>query len=283
MRIAVIDMNNGAPNLGLGAIRETLKCYARSRDIGHPALSYDVFDLRTKGECPDLGYDIYISSGGPGDPFEGAGMRWEQDFFDLLEGIVQHNQRTDEGTSSGQKKYVLLICHSFQLACRKFGFGIVCRRRSTAFGIFPVSMTSEGREDELFAELPDPFFAVDSRDWQVLTTKNGLAEQISGGQPRILALEKERPHVDLERCIMAVRFTPEIAGTQFHPEAGAAGMRSYLLQDEKRRLVTENHGIAKYLEMLDSLDDPRKLELTQSLLLPNFLDNALNALQEAEP
>jgi len=282
MRIAVIDMNNGAPNLGLGAIGEILKCYGRNRDFGHSALSYDVFDLRNKGECPDLSYDVYLSSGGPGDPFEGEGMRWEHDFFDLLEGIVQHNRRMDDEIPSGRKKYALLICHSFQLACRKFFFGKVCRRRSTAFGIFPVSMTSEGREDELFAELPDPFFAVDSRDWQVLTAKKDLTEEVWPGQPKVLALEKERPHVDLERCIMAVRFTPEIAGTQFHPEAGAAGMRSYLLRDEKKSLVTENHGIAKYQEMLDSLDDPDKLELTQSLLLSNFLDKALNALQEVE-
>jgi GMP synthase-like glutamine amidotransferase len=44
----------------------------------------------------------------------------------------------------------------------------------------------------------------------------------------ILRLEKERPHVNLERAIMAIRFSKEVFGTQFHPEADGEGMLRYL-------------------------------------------------------
>jgi len=269
IRVAVIDMNNGAANQGMRGIQEILSRYRADTGIDMP---FDVFDLRARGECPGLDYDIYISSGGPGNPYDGVGEQWEQDFFDLLDGITQFNAKHE------LKKYVFLICHSFQMACRKFHVGNVIRRRSTAFGIFPVFMTEEGEHDLVFSGLPNPFYTVDSRDWQVVNPQDVL---FSNPDARVLALEKERPHVDLERCVMAVRFTAEIVGTQFHPEADPAGMKMYLLQEEKKQAIIASHGVQKYQDMLQSLDDEEKLQLTQSVVLPNFLNEALNALQEA--
>lgn len=264
-----MDMNKGAANQGMRGIEEILLRYRQEHGV---ELVYEVFDLRAKGECPGLDFDLYISSGGPGSPYDGQGEQWELDFFNLLEGIVQHN------LVSETKKHVFLICHSFQMGCRKFNVGNVIRRKSTAFGIFPIFLTEEGEDDVIFDGLPNPFFTVDSRDWQVVNPRDVL---FSNPSAQILALEKERPHVDLERCVMAVRFTPEIVGTQFHPEADAAGMKMYLLQEEKKKAIVAHHGEQKYRDMLRSLDDPHKLQLTQSVVLPNFLNEALNALQEA--
>lgn len=268
IRVAVIDMNKGAANQGMRGIREILLRYREDTGID---LSFDVFDLRAKGECPGLDYEVYISSGGPGSPFDGGGEQWESDFFDLLGRLAGYNSGHE------LKKHVFLICHSFQLACRWFGVGQVIPRRSSAFGIFPVSLTAEGTGDVVFDGLPNPFFAVDSRDWQVVCAQDVRQDN----EARVLALEKERPHVDLERCVMAVRFTDEIVGTQFHPEADPAGMKMYLLQEDKKHAVIASHGERKYLDMLASLDDPGKLLLTQSQVLPNFLNQALNAFQEA--
>jgi len=39
---------------------------------------------------------------------------------------------------------------------------------------------------------------------------------------QLLAIEKERPHVDLPRALMAIRFNEYFVSTQFHPEADAA-------------------------------------------------------------
>ncbi|WP_288883477.1 type 1 glutamine amidotransferase [Pedobacter panaciterrae] len=269
IRVAVIDMNNGVTNQGMRGIQEILLRYRMENDID---LGYDIFDLRQRGEIPDEHYDIYISSGGPGSPFDGVGEKWESDFFNLLGKIETHNQ------ISQQKKHVFLICHSFQMACRKYHVGEVIRRKSTAFGIFPVFLTEEGENDLIFSGLPNPLYAVDSRDWQVINPDDVL---FSNSQAKVLALEKERPHVDLERCVMSVRFTNEIIGTQFHPEADPVGMKMYLLQDDKKKAITESYGQEKYEDMLSSLDNPDRIKLTQSVILPNFLTEALNALQEA--
>ncbi|MES2828350.1 MAG: GMP synthase [Bacteroidota bacterium] len=269
IRVAVIDMNNGNPNQGMRGIQEILLRYNEDSGLD---LSFDIFDLRQKGEIPDLSYDIYISSGGPGSPYDGEGMKWEVDFFKLLGDIETFNKNSER-----VKKHLFLICHSYQMACRKFNVGKVIRRRSTAFGIFPVFLTEEGTDENIFDGLANPFYTVDSRDWQVVNP-----DDVSFSNPyaTVLALEKERPHVDLERCVMAVRFTDEIIGTQFHPEADPVGMKMYLLQDEKKSAIIANHGKAKYDDMLSGVDDLEKLQLTQSIILPNFITQALNALQE---
>ncbi len=268
IKVAVIDMNNGNANQGMRGIKEVLQQY---RDQTQLHITYDVFDIRQKNEVPDLTYDIYISSGGPGSPFDGENEQWEEDFFKLLDEIENFNVKSD------QKKHVFLICHSFQLACRKYGLGTVTKRKSNAFGIFPISLTEQGEQEEVFNGLLNPLYAVDSRDWQVI--QPNMADFEAKGA-KILAIEKERPHVALERCIMSIRFSEQVIGTQFHPEADPVGMKMYLLQEEKKAAIIENYGSDKYFDMLNSLDNPERITLTQSVILPNFLTQAMNNLQE---
>lgn len=270
IKIAVIDMNDGAPNQGMGGILSILEQYQLEMGLH---LSTDIFDLRQKNELPDTGYDVYISSGGPGSPFDGEGQQWEINFFKLLDDIAAYNQ-----AGTGPKKYVFLICHSFQMACRKYGLGTVSRRKSPAFGIFPISMTAEGVEDPVFKGLPNPFYAVDSRDWQVLYgEENDFEDHIA----EVAAIEKYRPHIDCERCIMSIRFSKEVMGTQFHPEADPVGMKTYMLQEDRKATIIEEHGEEKYLDMLHSLDDPKRILLTKKLILPNFLNEAIQQQIEA--
>lgn len=263
LKVAVIDMNNGAPNQGVRGIKEILSRFKDEQNIN---LGYDIFDLRQKGEIPGIEYDAYISSGGPGSPLESEGEKWENDFYHLLDQIEQFNL-----TNKTQKKYAFLICHSFQLACRKYKLGNVTERRSNAFGIFPITLTEEGENENIFEGITNPFFSVDSRDWQVIEPDYEAFERKGA---TLLAIEKERKHVNLERCMMSIRFSDEIIGTQFHPEADPVGMKMYLLQDEKKKVIIDTHGEQKYLDMLNSLDDPARIVLTQSVILPNFLKQA---------
>jgi hypothetical protein len=46
--------------------------------------------------------------------------------------------------------------------------GNVTERRSNAFGIFPITLTEDGEKDEIFDGITNPFFSVDSRNWQVI-------------------------------------------------------------------------------------------------------------------
>lgn len=69
-------------------------------------------------------------------------------------------------------------------------------------------------------------------------------------------------------------------GTQFHPEADATGMSMYLKRNDKKKMVIESHGVAKWASMIEQLGDPDKIEMTNSHVLPNFMklavDNILN-------
>ncbi len=251
-------------------IREILDEFARKHDI---ELHIKEFDVRAKNELPNLeDFDTFISSGGPGSPFDGEGKAWEHHYFGLLDALWAHN------LVSNDKKYLFLICHSFQMACRHFNIGAVIRRKSQAFGIFPIHLTAEGIIEPIFEGLTNPFYGVDSRDWQVVQPDY---EQLDKLGAQVIAIEKERPHVPLERCIMAARFSPEIIGTQFHPEADAEGMRKYLLTEEKKELVIKNHGLEKYEQMLEDVHDPLKLPFTQRHIIPAFLERSILLTQEA--
>ncbi|MDT3405797.1 UNVERIFIED_CONTAM: hypothetical protein QE387_000114 [Pseudacidovorax intermedius] len=139
----------------------------------------------------------------------------------------------------------------------------------------PVHKTEEGETEFLFMNLPDPFFAVDSRAYQFIEPDYQRLEELG---MKIVAIEKSRPHIDLERAVMAVRFSDEIFGTQFHPEANPEGMLENLKDEKNKNAMIENFGIEKYLETLDRMDDEDKIMLTQAQILPGFLQSAVKSI-----
>lgn len=120
--------------------------------------------------------------------------------------------------------------------------------------------------------MQDPFYAVDSRDYQVIEPDHQQLQSIGAS---ILAIEKERPQVLLERAIMAIRFNEYMIGTQFHPEADAHGMSLYLQTNEKKKTIIENYGLEKWEQMITHLNDPDKILFTNAHILPNFLLTAI--------
>lgn len=267
VKVAILDLYEGAPNEGMRCIRQILREYGTARKIN---LTFEEFDVRLEKQTPGLDFDVYISTGGPGSPLGEEDPDWEPVYFDWLHRVEQFNN--DE--SNRKKKYVLFICHSFQMASRYFEIGNVAKRKSTAFGVFPVHIVDEGKNEPLFNGLPDPFYAVDSRDYQVIEPDYNKIETIGA---TVLAIEKERPHVPLERAVMALRFNDYMLGTQFHPEADAEGMTMYLQRQDKKDMVIENHGLHKWQSMIDHLNDPDKISCTYSHVIPNFLDQAIGA------
>ena len=272
IHIAILDLYEGQPNQGMRCIRELLSQYGQTHELD---ISWDEYDVRLKHELPDLSYDIYISSGGPGSPLDSEGSDWENQYFNWLRTIEDYNNDPQNPV----KKSVLFICHSFQLACRYFKVGQVAKRRSTAFGVFPVHMLEAGKEEPVFDGLKDPFYAVDSRDYQVIRPDMIQLRRLGA---TLLAIEKERPHIPLERAIMAIRFNEHMIGTQFHPEADASGMSMYLQRDDKKETVIQNHGFEKWQSMIEQLNDPDKILYTYSHVIPNFLRQSVENLQAVE-
>ncbi|RFZ81720.1 GMP synthase [Mucilaginibacter terrenus] len=264
IRIAILDLYDGIANEGMRGFRNILERYKAEHGLN---LTYEVFDVRRKAQVPGVNFDAYISSGGPGSPLDSEGSEWEKKYFRLIDKLEDHNlsNRTD-------KKHVFFVCHSFQLMCRKYKLGEINMRKSPSFGILPVHFTAGAQHEQVFEGLPDPFYTVDSRSWQVINSDYKRFDDLG---MKLLALEKERPYVDLPRAMMAIRFTPEFFATQFHPEADPVGIKSMLLREDKKDEVINEHGEAKYKEMLERLDDPDKIALTQKTIIPNFLNEAI--------
>jgi GMP synthase-like glutamine amidotransferase len=259
LRIAALDLYDGEANEGMRCIRQLLEQFKKESEY---EVSYEVFDVRRNLEVPSTHFDGYISSGGPGSPLTSAGSTWEKLYFRLINDLLQNNKESE------RKKFLFLICHSFQIFCRYYGLAKVSPRKGTAFGVMPIHKTKIGRTEPLFNKLDDPFYAVDSREFQITKPQIERIEK-SGGA--VLCIEKERPLIPVERATMAIRFTKEIIGTQFHPEADNDGMYKYMMRDDKKQLVTKKYGEAKYNNMLKALNDPEKIKATYSTIIPTFL------------
>jgi homoserine O-succinyltransferase len=266
-KIAILDMYNNAPNEGMRCIRQLLR---RSEQANQVEFSIDTFNVRANNEVPGLDYDIYISSGGPGSPLPST-EPWEPLYFGFIDALFAYNKE------ASHKKHLLLICHSFQLVSRHLGLGEVSKRKSTSFGVLPVHLTEAGHHDPVLGQLPEPFYAVDSRDYQLTDLR---PERLADLGIEVLCLEKERPHIPLARAIMALRFSPEIIGTQFHPEADGEGMLRYMLTDERKNQVIAAYGEDKYHEMVHLLASPDTIEVTESIIVPTFLQRALATQRE---
>jgi GMP synthase-like glutamine amidotransferase len=268
-RVAILDLYDGVPNEGMRCIKALINEFQIKKNL---VSGYTIFDVRKGVDLPEPEeYDVYISSGGPGSPLL-EGHEWERKYFKLIESLIEHNNKNEN------KIHLLAICHSFQLLMQYFDLSVINKRKSTSFGVMPVHKTDDGTHEWIFNGLKKTFFAVDSRDYQAIEPN---WEKIQKLGAKVLCLEKERPHVPLEQAIMAVRFTPEIIGTQFHPEADAEGMHRYFLDEEKKALVIKNHGSKKYYSMLEHLEDPDKIMYTESIVIPKLLEKALKNIEES--
>lgn len=260
IKVAILDMYNGTPNLGMNNIIEIVETYSE--------FSFQVFDVRGKCELPSMDFDIYISSGGPGSPLDGDGM-WDRAYYHLMDKLWTHNQR------SAEKKYAFFICHSFQMICHHLSLGSVVKRNSASFGVFPVHKTLQGKDEILLQTLDDPFYAADFRHWQFINPHRERMERMGC---KILLLEKIRPHVPLERAIMGVRFSPEWIGFQFHPEADPSGMYLHFTRPKQKAEFLKHKGEIKLERMLERLKNPHHLTTTHKTIIPGFLNACIKAI-----
>ncbi|MFE3867779.1 type 1 glutamine amidotransferase [Flavobacterium sp. LS2P90] len=266
IKIALLDMYNGMPNQGMRCIIDVINRFS-------PVVSFEIFDVRLKCELPEINkFDIYISTGGPGNPLLGDGQ-WDKKYYEFIDSLTKWNNENNI------KKHVLFICHSFQMACLHFGLATVTKRNDTSFGVMTIHKTKEGLTDPLFEGLADPFYAIDSRDYQVVQPKLSVFAKKGA---KIISLEKIRDNVQYERAIMAVRFTDNFVGTQFHPEADPISFVSHLRNKEAKEKIKNVKGKKKFRSMLEDLMDDDKIYRTNETLIPNFLRIAINDLMKTK-
>ena len=265
VRMAILDMNNNVENMGITSIKRIADRFA--------VVDYDVFDVRYKAEVPGLDYDIYISSGGPGDPLEGDGV-WDKAYFGLLDQLWAYNLQHED------KKYAFFVCHSFQMICHHMGIGKVTHRHKESFGIVPVAKTTAGINDILLKELHNPFYGADFRRYQVVSPDQNKIKKLGAVITAMEVGEEDNPG---EKALMAVRFSDEWYGTQFHPEAHPDGMLRYLRRPDKKEMILTQFGLNTYEEMMHNALHPDRLTNTRDHVLPGFLKNALDRILEKAP
>ncbi len=262
IRIAVLDMYNGEPNQGMRCIIDIINRF-------NQMVSFQIFDIRGKKEFPDITkFDIYISTGGPGNPLDGDGV-WDKKYYELIDALWKWNKENE------MKKHVLFICHSFQMACKHFGLAEINKRKDTSFGIMTTHKVDEGLTDILFEGLQNPFYTIDSRDFQVVQPHHKNIKKLGA---QIIALEKIRDHVQYERAIMGIRFSKEFVGVQFHPEADPLSFLAHMRNRAFREKIIKMKGRIKFLKMLENLVEEDKIYLTNETIIPNFLRTSINDL-----
>ncbi|WP_426063740.1 type 1 glutamine amidotransferase [Flavobacterium sp. DSP2-3-1] len=266
IKIALLDMYNGEPNQGMRCIIDIVNRF-------NPVVGFEIFDVRGKCHLPEIKkFDIYISTGGPGNPLIGDGD-WDVKYYEFIDSLNKWNME------NAVKKHVLFICHSFQMACLHFGLATITKRNDTSFGVMTMHKTKEGQTDSLFEGLADPFYAIDSRDYQVVQPKLSIFAKKGA---KIISLEKIRDHVQYERAIMAVRFTDYFVGTQFHPEADPISFVAHMRNKVAKEKIKKMKGKKKFRNMLEDLLDDDKIYRTNETLIPNFLRIAINDLMKTK-
>ena len=266
IKIALLDMYNGEPNQGMRCIVDIVNRF-------NPVVGFEIFDVRGKCHLPEIKkFDIYISTGGPGNPLIGDGD-WDVKYYEFIDSLNKWNME------NAVKKHVLFICHSFQMACLHFGLATITKRNDTSFGVMTMHKTKEGQTDSLFEGLADPFYAIDSRDYQVVQPKLSIFAKKGA---KIISLEKIRDHVQYERAIMAVRFTDYFVGTQFHPEADPISFVAHMRNKVAKEKIKKMKGKKKFRNMLEDLLDDDKIYRTNETLIPNFLRIAINDLMKTK-
>ncbi len=267
IKVAIIDLYNNEKNEGMRCIKEIVEEVDKTNSF---KVSYDVFETRYKNTIPTMDHDIYISSGGPGSPFEDEGKSWEKKYFGLLDSICNNNQKNDS-----QKKHIFFICHSFQLMARHFKFGDITEREFKSFGVMPVLRTYVGESDPLLKDLTNPYYAADFRRFQVINPNKKIITELGA---EITSVEIVPPEENHPPALMAMKISDEIYGTQYHPEADPESMMYHLKLDENKKLVVDRFDEKRYNQMLNYLEQDDKIKLTRKTILPTFLNNAIKSL-----
>jgi homoserine O-succinyltransferase len=269
LRIALIDLYTTAGSHGIRCLKQLLEAQALRLSPG-VNLSWKCFALRSEKALPKLEeYDVLLCSGGPGNPVGGEGAEgWEEAFHQLLESI----QKPPFSSS----KFGFAICHSFQMLASRKNLGQIGLRDQPSFGVVRVIKTAQAQSDPVMGYLPQPFYATDSRSWQVLPPSGWQADQSLPGGACVLAIERFQE--GKKAALMAIRFAANLWGTQFHPEADLEWMESSLNSPEKKAQVMSVEGPEGYQEMLHHLTDPSHHLLTRQLVLPAFLDHVISLL-----
>lgn len=228
MRIAILDMYNGTDNVGLESIKHSLELLK---------LKYSVYKVRDLEELPDLDYDLYLSTGGPGDPREAQQASWFKTYSSLVQQIKLSSKK------------LVAICYSFQLLSIIFNAGTVTKREKMAFGIYRVSFIKNCNDEIVKNFIGSKDEVIEFRNYQVL-------ENDFTNPDLIICKDRVKTGFDYEPAILMYKFTNDIIGTQFHPEIRLDSLTmKYKVSDNSQQEKNASQiRDGKVVKMLNDLD-----------------------------
>jgi GMP synthase-like glutamine amidotransferase len=274
LSVCIVDMNNGHVNQAMRCLRGIVAQFferVRAANPGLPCILTEVSPRDTNAPVP-RGCDLYLSSGGPGSPYDGDGAPWSLDYVRFLDGIV------DASVRGGPDQRALFgVCYSFEMIVRHFELAEVAPRAERKFGVMPVYMTPAGQKHPLLGAFGDRLFAFEHRNWEAVDLDRAKLAALGG---ELLALES-RDGVSKGRAILGLDVAPGVEAVQFHPEADRAGVVNWVSRPEQASAFKATYGEVTYQAMLRTLDDPRRLARTYALVIPGWMTRMYNRLARA--
>ena len=271
LRVCIVDMNDGHVNQAMRCLRGIVSRFFRHVQAYNPALPCELTEVsprNTNDVVPD-DCDLYLSSGGPGSPYDGDGMPWVESYSRFVDGIVE------SCTKGGpDQRSLFAICYSFELVVRQFRLAEIAPRADRKFGVMPVYMTAEGQHHPLLSPFGDRLFAFEHRNWEAVELDRAALATLGG---KLLAQES-RDGVSKGRAILGLDVAPGVEAVQFHPEADRPGVMNWVARPDQAAAFKATYGELTYKAMLRTLDDPRRLARTYALLIPGWMVRRFNLL-----
>jgi homoserine O-succinyltransferase/O-acetyltransferase len=271
LRICIIDMNNAHVNQAMRCLRGLVGTFFDHARRENPSLACEMVEVspRDTGNPVPRDCDMYLSSGGPGSPFDGDGQPWQDDYGRFSEGVAEA-----AGRGGADQRALFAICYSFEMVVRHFQLARIGPRAERKFGVMPIYTTHEGQRHPLLAAFGDRLFAFEHRNWEAIDLDEVLLHRLGG---KLLARES-RDGVSKGRALLALDVAPGVEAVQFHPEADRPGVMNWVARPEQAAAFKAVYGEVTYQAMLRTLDDPRRLARTFALVIPGWLVRRFNAL-----
>src|SRR5262245_49444385 len=95
IRLCIVDMNNGHVNQAMRCLRGLAADFFDRVRTHNPTLTCELVEVspRDTNNPVPTDCDLYLSSGGPGSPFDGDGQPWTFDFARFMDGVIESGIR----------------------------------------------------------------------------------------------------------------------------------------------------------------------------------------------
>jgi GMP synthase-like glutamine amidotransferase len=264
-------MNNAHVNQAMRCLRGIAGSFFEHVTQKNPDLTCELVEVspRDTNDTVPRDCDLYVSSGGPGSPFEGDDQPWFEDYGRFSDGVVESATR-----GGADRRALFAICYSFEMVVRHFQLAEIEPRAERKFGVMPIYTTPEGQQHPLLAAFGDRLFAFEHRNWEAVELDEARLKNLGG---HLLARES-RDGVSKGRALLALDVAPGIEAVQFHPEADRPGVMNWVARPEQAAAFKATYGEMTYQAMLRTLDNPRRLARTFALVIPGWLTRQFNIL-----